>query len=649
MTGTPASTVTFPLDPLSFIGNKDEMDYRRRTIRGILESYHGNYDVLAESVQNAVDALEDAHLAGYGEPLLVEVTVNLTNNWISVLDTGIGMNPEQVAAACAPSISFKFPTAKRDKKNLYRGYKGVGLTFLAYGTDDLTIHSREASSGTLTKARMEYGCAWAKERRSDAALLAEDAAESPLDDLPRGTFIKIQFSPETRPRSLSKLATDWRVWATVLRTRTAIGQILLGRSPIVKLKAKLTVIHGGVTHEENIEPKFLYPSDIERRPAFRFLDLVKYHKEHAETTKPPADKIRQDGVYLTWPTERIIEELTADQEQVFAEQLKEYSPFAYAFVPYQGSVWGELNQLATGIKNRVHLQPGLIIGVNRQRLAEVSDIQATRYETFSRNVLVIVHFDGARSDQGRKTVEVEALDLANKIADRIVQYLAKQRELLKPAGESSDSGNREIEKDHADWLFNVKTHAQKSPLHLPSVTFISTPLTEQDVVGLFHQLSSSGVFAGLRIYATSQIATYDCLIEFDCAPDAAGLNYSETESPFGLSPYTVGNKRRYSTRPLTLEFKNNLDGLIADLGEEGTSKSFGHIDICVCWTMIGDKFPGYEIEAITETNLDERAYTGLTHLLRRDGDTHKIGMVFLKEVTDAIRAGRVGVLASNPS
>jgi hypothetical protein len=98
-----------------------------------------------------------------------------------------------------------------------------------------------------------------------------------------------------------------------------------------------------------------------------------------------------------------------------------------------------------------------------------------------------------------------------------------------------------------------------------------------------------------------------------------------------------------------VEFKNNLDGLIADLGDENTSKSFGHIDICVCWTMIGDKFPGYEIEAISETNLDERAYPGVTHLMRRDGDTHKIGLILLKEVTDAVRAGRIGVLVSKPA
>lgn len=644
MTGQTTSTVNFPLDPLSHIGNQDEKQYRRRTIQGILESYHGNYDVLAEAVQNAVDAVEDAHLSGYSDTFLVEVTVDLTKNWISILDTGIGMIAEQVASACAPNISFKIPSVKRDKKNLYRGYKGVGLTFLAYGTDDITIHSKEASTGTLTKARMQYGCAWTKEKRSDPALLAADPTESPLDTLPRGTFIKIQFSSDTRPRSLAKIATDPRVWATVLRTRTAVGQILLGRSPVVEFKAKLKVIHGSDIHTESIEPAFLYPSDVTRKPAYRFLDLVKYHKDHAETTKPPADKLRQDGLFFTWDTDRIVGELTSEQQKVFEEQLKDYSSTVYAFVPYQGSIWGDLNLAVTGIKNRSHLQPGLIIAVNRQRLADISDIQATRYETFSRNVLVIVHFDGAKSDQGRKTVEVEALDLANKIADRIVQYLAKQRELLRPAGESPNPDQREIERNHADWLFNVKTHAKSSPLHLPPISFISTPLTEQDVVGLFHQLSSNGIFAGLRVYATSQTGTYDCLIEYDCGHDTEGLGYSETDSPFGLSPYTVGNKKRYTTKPLTLEFKNNLDGLIDDLGDENTSKSFGHIDICVCWTMIGDKFPGFEIEAITETNLDERAYPGITHLLRRDGDSHKIGLILLKEITDAIRAGRMSVL-----
>ena len=76
-------TSIFPVDPLDWVGTTNEKEYRRRTVLGILESYHSNYDVFAEAVQNAVDAVEDAYLAGLPEPYLIEVTVNLTNNWVA--------------------------------------------------------------------------------------------------------------------------------------------------------------------------------------------------------------------------------------------------------------------------------------------------------------------------------------------------------------------------------------------------------------------------------------------------------------------------------------------------------------------------------------------------------------------------------------
>lgn len=83
------------------------MEFRRRTIQGILESYHSSYNVLAEAIQNAVDAVEDAFLEGMPGPYSVEVTVNLTENWIAVLDSGIGMSFQQVTSAFAPNVSYK--------------------------------------------------------------------------------------------------------------------------------------------------------------------------------------------------------------------------------------------------------------------------------------------------------------------------------------------------------------------------------------------------------------------------------------------------------------------------------------------------------------------------------------------------------------
>lgn len=256
---------------------------------------------------------------------------------------------------------------------------------------------------------------------------------------------------------------------------------------------------------------------------------------------------------------------------------------------------------------------------------------------------MVVHFDEAKPDQGRKTIEVEAEEFAQKAADRVVQYLAKQRSLLRPPGESPTPEQRQVEKDHADWVYNVRKHAETAPLHIPPSTYISTPLTEQDVVGLFHQLSALGLFAGMRIFSTSQSHTYDCLIEYDCGREEPGVQYDP--NPLGVSPYILGEGTRFSTKQLTLEFKNNLDSLIEDV--EGESpKTFANIHLCVCWGTVGDSFKGYELEQITELNLDERKFPGITHLLRRDGDAHVIGVIMLKTVTEMILAGKIGLPAA---
>ncbi len=647
---TTVAVVNFPLDPLDRIPGSFDLEYRRRTVEDVLESYHSNYDALAEGVQNAVDAVEDAKLAELAGPFLVEVTVNLIDNSIAILDTGVGMTPEEVAGAFAPHISFKAVSplkAKRDKKNLYRGYKGVGMTYLAYGTDDITIHSK-TQGGPATQARMQYGRAWASGQRNDPALMVEDKSPSPLDQFSRGTYLRVMFSQNTRPKSLSKVASTLPVWDAILRTKTAIGQILMGREQLVAFKVKLTVIDGSTSHSADVHPEFLYPHEVERKPPFRFLDLVKYHEQYPEQVAPPPDKLRQDGLYVVWDTERISKELTEEQQVTYADQLKAYSPYLYAFVPYQGSVWADLNQFATGVRRRSYLYPGLMFAVNRQRLADISEIKATRFETFSRNVFVAVHFDNARPDQGRKTVQVEAEELAQRAADRVVQYLGKQRPLLRPSGESPTPEQREIEKGHQDWVFNVRTHAKTSPLHIPPATFISTPLTEQDVVGLFNQLSALGVFPGIRVFATSQSHTYDCLVEYDCVSHCPGLLYKgRDENPLGVSPYILGNGTKFSTKHLTVEFKNNLDSLVEDV-EGDSPKTFSNIDMCVCWSQVGDTFKGYQLEAINEDNIDERKFPGVTHILNRDGDHHSVAVIMLKTVTDMIRAGQLA-LSAKPS
>jgi len=527
---------------------------------------------------------------------------------------------------------------RRDKRSAYRGYKGVGLTFLAYGTDDIVIHSRNASG--LTKARMQYGRAWAESRRSGTPFLVEDPRPSTLDRHARGTFVQFQFSQYTRPKSLSHLASAPETWEAILRTKTAVGQILLERQAIAQIDAKLHVITEVESKTRSLSPDYLYPHTIKRPHAFKFLDVPKYYKTHSENSEPPDEKRRQDGLYLTWGTEKVREELTDEQAAQYATELERFTPAVYAFLPYQAAVWTDLNQLSAGKKG--FLKPGLMIAVNRQRLTEQDEIEATRFEVFSRNVFVLVHFDNAKPDLGRKTLQTELNDLAQRIADRVVQYMAKQRAFLRPSGEAPTADKRDIERDHDDWQYNVRAHAEKSPLHQPPISYVSTPLVEQDVVGLFHQLSVLGVFPGIRIYATSQIKTYDCLIQFECSRDAKGLLYGgpDGENPLGVSSYILGTKTQFRSPMLTLEFKNNLDGLIDNVESEG-KKQFNRIDVCVCWSRFGQTFRGFEVTEITDANVDQRALPGVTHFLRKDGDAHIMQVVMLESVVALVRSGRL--------
>ena len=633
--------VTYPLDPLAEVVETDL--YKRSLVSGVLESYNSNYDFLAEAVQNAVDAIEDAKLKQLDGPFHIAVTINLKDNYVSVLDTGVGMTEEELTRAVAPHVSLKSDqdiVSLRGKKHSYRGYKGVGLTLLAYGTDDLRLHSKRKGED-LVALRMRYGNAWARGERQESALVDKDGEPSPLESLTRGTFVRLQFSPSTRPRSLASLTSHTGAWAAILRTRTAIGQVLFDRDPIVPLDVSLSVVGSDGGEPVKVEPHFLFPSDVVRKPAFRFLDVGNYYEKHPQISEIPTQFKRQDGVYMKWDTERIRSEYTKEESQRFKDQLDEYSPSLYAFVPYQGGVWSAVNEIISQSKARTYLSPGMILAINRQRLADLFPIVPTRYATFSRNVMVVVHFDGAKPDQGRKTVQDEVLDAAKAAANRAVQFLANQRSFLRPIGEKPSEKQRQVERNKQDWEYNVRNHHEQNPLHIPPVTYDSEPLTEQDVVGLFHQLSALGVFPGMRILATSQIQTYDSIVFFRCDSAEPGLRFGE--SPLGLAPSVIGEEEEFQTHQLTLEFKNNLDSLIADMDDEEGKKQYQHIDICICWDKVQDQFPGYELSLIEEDNLDQRSYPGTTHFLKKDGDTHTIEVVMLSRVRALVEAGELSL------
>lgn len=638
-------TLSLPYDPI--LSAMKSPDHAKRAIKGILESYNSNYDALAEAVQNSMDALEDAYLTGLPAPYLLHIVVDLKDNTISVFDTGNGMSQEQLCEAFAPTATFKDIPAKirqRGDKYPYRGYKGVGLTFLAYGTNDVLIQSRQ--NGSVIKGRMKYGRDWVDGRRSEAPILNIDDSPTPLDATRRrGTYLRLLFSQYTSPQSLLHLGTSLDIWEAILRTRTAVGQILIEEEPATQFKVTLTLVAtDGSLSEREVAPIFYYPDQAKRLPAFQFLDIGRYKLEHPDVADVPPAYKRRDGVYIKWGPEEVKARLDSSQLEEFKSQIAAMSPRVYAFRPFDEPTWKLINDSATGQHRAKFLGPGLVIGVNHQRIAsEPIRIAASRSEYLASNVFVLVHFDNAALDQGRKALQHRSMELAQLIADDAVQLLLRQGQFLKPAGEKTSAAQRAVEAGHEDWVDNVKEHAKANPLSLPPLCYASTPITEQDVVGLFNQLAALGLFPGLKILATSAAATYDCYARFECDDHIERLRYGGIgNNPLGLSTDAFRpNETHFTTRGLTLEFKNNLEGLIANLDDPASRKAFGHIDICVCWGSLEGSHRWYTLEHVTEENLHIRQFPGVTHVLWRETESKGIQVIILEDIIKMITAGQI--------
>ena len=621
-------------------------EHARRTVQGILDSYNSPYDALAEAVQNSMDALEDAFFHDLPGPYSLEITIDLKANTMSILDTGVGMSQSQICEAFAPSATFKeLPVvlAKRGDKYPYRGYKGVGLTFLAYGTDDIQIQSRQ--NGTVVRGRMLFGRKWVYGKPGEKPPLLEvDTESTPLSG--RGTQLTVHFSSDTKPTSLSQLGSGLDIWEVIVRTRTAAGQILIGQEPLMPVKVRLVLIDkDGVREHRAIDPIFYYPDLVKRTPApYRFLDVGEYHKDHPDTVDVKPEFKGQDAIFVKWGTDEIRRHMEKAEIADFESELAQFAPRLYAFRPFDAPMWSLLNESATGQHRTHYFEPGLFIGVNHQRMAEKTQIRASRWELRATNIFVLVHFTGAKPDQGRKTLQSRVMDLAHCVGDDAQQFLLKQTRLLKQAGQKTTAAQRLVEMNHENWVDNVKAHAKEDPLSIPPVSYISTPDEEQDVIGLFNQLSALGLFPGLQILATSSQHTYDSYVRFSLPRPLDTLRYGDIDhNPLGLSSDVLGlDDEEFATRGLTLEFKNNLEGLIADIEDPEKRKSFSHIDICVCWGYVEEPRQLYKLEEITSLNLKERRYPGMTHVLRKDDeDAHVIQLVMLEEVVKKIKAGQI--------
>jgi hypothetical protein len=137
---------------------------------------------------------------------------------------------------------------------------------------------------------------------------------------------------------------------------------------------------------------------------------------------------------------------------------------------------------------------------------------------------VVIHFDNAEPDLGRKGFQPEYVQVAEKIAVSAVTAFRHRYNLLrKPGVAKIFSDELKVEQ----WIRQQEQHEQNQPLSIKGPGLFmpteelpigSEPLVEQDVVALFNQMLSSGLIRGIQLIASSQYNQYDGLFRVRMDP-----------------------------------------------------------------------------------------------------------------------------------
>lgn len=611
----------------------------KREIRNILNSYVGWYDPFCELIQNSLDAIDKRKEKEVfdGE---IHIIINLKDNTISVTDNGIGFKESEYMKFLAPNFSFK--------SSGFRGHKGVGTTYLAYGFNYIQIFTKTPdfkACGVMKDARN-----WLDDSSpSDNPKVVEDKGsvkDSWFDSIDRGTSMTIQCDSESYPKDLSWMGlSDANGWMKVLRVQTGLGQI----NKISNVKVVLTVYDKKekCTVEQIDSPTYLgieeFLSKVQRVNDINAkLDEIYRKNQFGPGYKLPSKFTNLDAVYDRWTCEELCQKLSLDTEQVAL--VKKYNISVIFSYVYSLSVWDKIDA-SIGIRKGSHvLYGGVQLAANNMPQGELIQIPLTKNIGRQKQANIVVHFENCSADLGRKGFKKEITDLGKEISRKLMDGpLMKVRACFKAnTGASPDLRRQTI---LSEWKKEMMKHEQECPLVLENPNFFdpmkkisitSVPTREQDVIALFNQLIAGGVVRGVRIMSTNERTTYDSLYKIVISNNRELQLYDKVLNPLGVSEDVLSemlsDREEFVTDPQVLEYKFSVDGLIEDI--ESGIKNTSDINLVVAWEAGEHYRNNYIIESLlVDGNESLRQYHGITHRLHSANTSEYVcDMILLKDL-----------------
>lgn len=542
-------------------------DVRRTTIRNLYQSYAFPFDLLAELVQNSVDAIR-AHIREHGSTRshAIRVELDQTSRTVKVVDTGTGISPAALHLLIGPHVGTKLGDADAI------GEKGVGMTFAAFSCNDFVVDSQSLDGRIL--ASMAGNSSWlAGNSESDPTLqvLEIDSDQRPPDMTGTAITLSGVAKRDDLDHDLFHLTLPSLVW--ILRTQTAIGNtrsLFGGESEDVTV----TAVWRDSSGEESTTVPFGFCSVTELISKKDVVDL----KDFIDSAASYSDEQKRAKL--------------RDKVLIYRDAIERSNRtinFVAIRVPTR-TTWEEIaekNKLyLTDDDGKKHelLSPGIFVATKGMPTAVQLDPPNTGYSGDWPTIHILIE-DVITFDLGRKTVPPRTAGMLRDICKAYFNTLMKFRRYMSDEGDGPDVIPGPIAYLNKQREFEAIN--QLSDLGLDQIRYQKHPNgQEAAVVAIFHELVGEGTLGAFHMQRTGYRQRYDSWGSY--------LHPSQGHVP------------------VVAEFKFNAESILADVQER--RKYFEELDLIICWDLHEEAFAREQV-TVSYPRIDERVFREAQFLL----------------------------------
>lgn len=638
-------------DPLEYRPGEpaDLAAHARNIVKNVLDSYTGRFDLLAEAVQNSFDAIEarwgkglvgaDGRRDGELPTIRVVLDASQDRNDVSVTDNGQGIHESRLQEVFTPHLSPKLLSEKPT-----RGHKGVGTTFLIYGHPAFEVESKVVGEDA-TAFRIVGGSNWARSRGDVSPPRFEriEPVGDHLGGFGAGTRVTVQVDESTRFGRLRNAQYNrLETWELVLRTFTAIGHVAVAapahRLPEWLSNLRIELVLKGVSGggSKVVEPTFRYPHlDVQSATSLSKLwsgqvqPNDRFEMLYLELGRDALEQALQAQI-------EALENSEVPEDQEILQAFRSYDTEVYASWAYKNTLYEDIyrnaiSEPAAKRQQYMNVRNGLQVVSVGMPVGVVTDHPYSKMKPeYRRRLFMMVSFNEKYSpDLGRKTIPAQDQPFLEWLERHVQNLFLKHVSRLERDNDEvpHKSGSfSEAKEDLAQEAERLRRKASAQGRLSAELSFMTVPLYEAELVGLFYSLLASGQLQGYRLLAIPGSRTrFDGFFDFSTArfdgvvsTDAVPLGIAESKAKAGS----------FSRLGKWLEFKVKLEDLIENFDAEdgAASKKYAElVDLLVVWEVPEEESIGnYDLTALDLTNWNQREYHGVTHLLRRAGSDHVI-------------------------